>query len=159
MQVDGDNMYYAFNHRYQGVKGTPYLLRTWQKADLRLQSDQVLKDVYIKYDLIENNLMAIRQPGDSIILASGWVKEFLLHELVVQPTPQIVDRQTSPIHARREPDRRGPSGEEQGAVGERAAVVELHAAGHRLRRCVTLRSDAGVRRGPSPRDAPARCAG
>ncbi|SNC65825.1 hypothetical protein SAMN06265337_1403 [Hymenobacter gelipurpurascens] len=87
-----DDTYFIFNHRYQGIKGTPFLSQYWQKADLRLQSDKVMKDVPIKYDLMENKLIALRKEGDSIILASGLVKEFVLHDMALKPLMEPVDK-------------------------------------------------------------------
>ncbi|TGD82340.1 hypothetical protein [Hymenobacter wooponensis] len=87
-----DDTYYIFNHRYSGVKGTPFLSQYWQKADLRLQSDKVMKDVPIKYNIMENKLVALRKEGDSIILASGLVKEFILHDMTFKPLMEPVDK-------------------------------------------------------------------
>lgn len=92
-QSANDQIFYTFSHRYKGVKGTPFLVKTWQKADLKLQNGQVLSGVPVKYDVMDNNLMAMRKEGDSLILASGFVKEFVLHNnIVYKPVVMEVDK-------------------------------------------------------------------
>ncbi|MCC2545284.1 hypothetical protein LJY25_02415 [Hymenobacter sp. BT175] len=86
-----NDTYLTFNHQYKGVKGSPYLLPGWQKADLRLQNNQLIPNVPVKYDVLGNNLLAIRKPNDSIIVGFGQVKEFTLRNVALGPQGQPAD--------------------------------------------------------------------
>jgi hypothetical protein len=47
----------AFDDRYEGVKGSPYLFETWTEGRLTLSDSAVVKEVYLfKFDLIENEV-------------------------------------------------------------------------------------------------------
>lgn len=83
-QVLDDNSYHAFNHRYASVKGSPYLLPDWHMADLGLKSGVQKKNVLIKYNVLDNQLLAMWSSGDSIIVAPGQVQTFVLHDLLTK---------------------------------------------------------------------------
>lgn len=76
----GEN-FHTFDLRYRGVKGSPYLDKGWQWADVQAQG-KTLTHVPVRYDILNNNLRLMQRPGDSIILATNQVKEFSLYETV-----------------------------------------------------------------------------
>lgn len=77
--VEGDETFHTFDRRYKGVKGSPYMLNGWHKANVQTTS-KTLTDVPVLYDVLNNNLIVMRAPGDSIVLYPGQVKEFAIDD-------------------------------------------------------------------------------
>jgi hypothetical protein len=47
----------AFDDRYEGVKGSPYLFETWTEGRLTLSDSALVKEIYLfKFDLTENEV-------------------------------------------------------------------------------------------------------
>jgi hypothetical protein len=70
-----------FDNRYQGMRGSPYLLNYWTPADITFANNKTEKDVPIKYDVHANQLMMRRPQGDSVVIVSPVVSSFQLKDV------------------------------------------------------------------------------
>lgn len=67
----------AFNNRYEGIKGSPYYHDDWLKGTLELENGKVVKDVEMKLNLYENELI-VKDGKQSGIINRALVKGFSL---------------------------------------------------------------------------------
>jgi len=70
-----------FDNRYQGMRGSPYLLTHWMQADITYANNKTEKDVPVKYDVYANRLVMRRPQGDSVVIVSPTVSGFLLKDV------------------------------------------------------------------------------
>jgi hypothetical protein len=73
-----NTMINTIDHRYEGLRGTPYFLPEWNKGQIEMVAGQHYKDVSIKFDAYRQYLILLRpQSGsDSIIVNANQVKSF-----------------------------------------------------------------------------------
>ncbi|WP_324671126.1 hypothetical protein [Hymenobacter sp. GOD-10R] len=83
--------YYTFNHRYNGMSGTPFLVAGWRKGEVHLDHNQVVRNVSLKYDLYRHGLLALQPNGDSIIVGLDRVQEFVIHDTHVTNAGSFVE--------------------------------------------------------------------
>jgi hypothetical protein len=72
----------AFDNRYEGVHGSPYLFPYWCNADIELAGNQVHADVPVKYDVYLNQLVMRRPQGDSVVILPGLVAGFVMKDVI-----------------------------------------------------------------------------
>ncbi len=82
-QIVGAGPYTMVNtidHRYEGLRGTPYFLPEWNKGEIEMVSGQHYKEVPIKFDAYRQHLILLRTwvGNDSIIVNADQVKSFQL---------------------------------------------------------------------------------
>ena len=84
----------TIDHRYEGLRGTPYFLPEWNKGQIEMVAGQHYKEVPIKFDAYRQHLILLRTwaGNDSIIVNASQVKSFQLKE----PEWAIVRLQTHP---------------------------------------------------------------
>jgi hypothetical protein len=70
----------SFDNRYQGMRGSPYLLSNWTPADITYANNKTATDVLVKYDVYSNQLVMRRPQGDSVVIISP-VSGFLLKDV------------------------------------------------------------------------------
>ncbi len=70
----------TIDHRYEGLRGTPYFLPEWNKGQIEMVSGQNYTDVPIKFDAFRQHLILLRSwvGGDSIIINADQVSSFQL---------------------------------------------------------------------------------
>jgi hypothetical protein len=69
--------YFAFDHRYQGVQGTPYLMKGWTPANVVLADKRFVENVPARYDAYRRYLIIQPNGGkDSLWLDASRVSEF-----------------------------------------------------------------------------------
>ncbi|MBD2704905.1 hypothetical protein IC229_30010 [Spirosoma sp. BT702] len=68
----------TIDHRYEGLRGTPYFLPEWNKGQIEMTAGQNYKDVPIKFDAFRQQLMLLRtwMGNDSIMVNPETVKSF-----------------------------------------------------------------------------------
>ncbi|WP_460970530.1 hypothetical protein [Spirosoma migulaei] len=82
-QIVGSGPYTMVNtmdHRYEGLRGTPYFLPAWNKGQIEMVAGQNYKEVPIKFDAYRQHLILLRTwaGNDSIIVNADQVKSFQL---------------------------------------------------------------------------------
>lgn len=82
-QIVGAGPYTMVNtidHRYEGLRGTPYFLPEWNKGEIEMVSGQHYKEVPLKFDAYRQHLILLRTwvGSDSIIVNAEQVKSFQL---------------------------------------------------------------------------------
>ncbi|GAB4049957.1 hypothetical protein GCM10028810_42530 [Spirosoma litoris] len=82
-QIVGAGPYTMVNtmdHRYEGLRGTPYFLPAWNKGQIEMAAGQNYKEVPIKFDAYRQHLILLRTwaGNDSIIVNVDQVKSFQL---------------------------------------------------------------------------------
>ncbi|WP_020595233.1 hypothetical protein [Spirosoma panaciterrae] len=82
-QIVGAGPYTMVNtidHRYEGLRGTPYFLPEWNKGQIEMVAGQHYKNVPIKFDAYRQHLILLRTwaGNDSIIVNVDQVKSFQL---------------------------------------------------------------------------------
>ncbi|GAB4041088.1 hypothetical protein GCM10028809_67340 [Spirosoma gilvum] len=82
-QIVGAGPYTMVNtidHRYEGLRGTPYFLPEWNKGQIEMVAGQNYKEVPIKFDAYRQHLILLRTwaGSDSIIVNADQVKSFQL---------------------------------------------------------------------------------
>ena len=82
-QIVGSGPYTMVNtidHRYEGLRGTPYFLPNWNKGEIEMVAGQHYRDVPIKFDAYRQHLILLRTwvGNDSIIVNADQVKSFQL---------------------------------------------------------------------------------
>lgn len=70
----------TIDHRYEGLRGTPYFLTEWNKGEIEMVTGQHYKEVPIKFDAFRQHLILLRTwaGNDSIIVNADQVKSFQL---------------------------------------------------------------------------------
>ncbi|GAB3896250.1 hypothetical protein [Spirosoma agri] len=86
-QIVGSGPYGMLNtidHRYEGLRGTPYFLPTWNKGKIEMAGGQSYTEVPIKFDAFRQHLLLLRTwvGNDSIIINAEQVKSFQLRDEV-----------------------------------------------------------------------------
>lgn len=65
------------DNRYEGLRGTPYLVPTWSKGEIELVTGKVYADVPLKFDALTQNLVILRPAQkDSILVYANQIKRF-----------------------------------------------------------------------------------
>ena len=82
-QIVGAGPYTMVNtidHRYEGLRGTPYFLPEWNKGEIEMVAGQHYREVPIKFDAYRQHLILLRTwvGNDSIIVNADQVKSFQL---------------------------------------------------------------------------------
>ncbi|GAB2558390.1 hypothetical protein [Spirosoma aerophilum] len=82
-QIVGDgvnSMVNTIDHRYEGLRGTPYFLPEWNKGQIEMTAGQNYTNVLIKFNAYQQHLMLLRTwaGNDSIIVDAEQVKRFTL---------------------------------------------------------------------------------
>ncbi|WP_400191346.1 hypothetical protein [Hymenobacter sp. B81] len=85
------NAFYTFDTRYEGLKGTPYLVSGWRPADLTLSDGRAFSDIPARFDVYSKRLV-IKQNKDSVWLDQRMVREFVLHDSPSPAMPTRTDR-------------------------------------------------------------------
>ena len=80
-QIVGSGPYTMINtidHRYEGLRGSPYFLPEWNKGQIEMETGKHYQDVPIKFNAYRQQLILLRpQVGnDSIIVNTSQVKSF-----------------------------------------------------------------------------------
>ncbi|KAA9339405.1 hypothetical protein F0P96_01945 [Hymenobacter busanensis] len=73
---------FSYDDRYTGVKGSPYVMRVWQPADITLNTNVRIPSVRLKYDALRNQLLARPDNSrpDSVMLNIASVKSFAFQD-------------------------------------------------------------------------------
>ncbi|WP_400191347.1 hypothetical protein [Hymenobacter sp. B81] len=79
---------YRFDTRYEGLKGSPYLVKGWNRADLITNDGRHVKQLPVRYDVYGKRLI-VRKGQDSIWVDKTSVREFLLFDA---PSPSLPAR-------------------------------------------------------------------
>lgn len=71
----------TIDHRYEGLKGSPYFLPTWSEGEIDMVNGQHYTNVPIKFDAFRQYLILLRNRAgqDSIVVSADQVKSFQLH--------------------------------------------------------------------------------
>ncbi|MGY2132816.1 hypothetical protein ACW9KT_11355 [Hymenobacter sp. HD11105] len=75
--VDG-SAFVRFDNRYEGVRGTPYLVRAWVPGKLQLANKAQAPEVKLKYDAAQRLLLMLRPSKDSMYLDMNKIEGFAL---------------------------------------------------------------------------------
>ena len=80
-QIVGSGPYTMVNtidHRYEGLRGTPYFLPEWNKGQIEMVSGKHYTEAQIKFDAYRQHLILLRPwaNNDSIIVNADMVKSF-----------------------------------------------------------------------------------
>ncbi len=69
------------DNRYEGLRGTPYLIPTWSKGEIELISGKTYAGVPLKFDASSQNLVMLRPAmKDSLILYANQIKRFAFQD-------------------------------------------------------------------------------
>lgn len=73
-----NTMINTIDHRYEGLRGTPYFLPEWNKGQIEMVAGQHYTDVPIKFNAYRQYLILLRprSGNDSIIVHTNQVKSF-----------------------------------------------------------------------------------
>ena len=73
-----NTMVNTIDHRYEGLRGTPYFLPEWNKGQIEMVAGQHYKEVPLKFDAYRQHLILLRPwaGNDSIIVNANQVKSF-----------------------------------------------------------------------------------
>ena len=64
--------------RYEGYRGTPFLVPNWEKGELWMVDGKRIKDVPMKYDALHKEVWIMRSPTDSIVVNADQLRGFRL---------------------------------------------------------------------------------
>ncbi len=83
-QIVGAGPYTMVNtmdHRYEGLRGTPYFLPVWAKGQVEMAAGQNYTNVPLKFNAYQQQLILLRTwaGNDSIIVSADQVKRFTLN--------------------------------------------------------------------------------
>ncbi|SOD93470.1 hypothetical protein [Spirosoma fluviale] len=75
-----NGMVNTIDHRYEGLRGTPYFLPEWNKGQIEMTAGQNYTNVPIKFNAYQQQLILLRTwaGNDSIIVDASQVKRFTL---------------------------------------------------------------------------------
>ena len=75
-----NGMINTIDHRYEGLRGTPYFLPEWTKGQIEMTAGQNYTNVPLKFNAYQQQLMLLRtwSHNDSIIVDATQVKRFTL---------------------------------------------------------------------------------
>lgn len=73
-----NTMINTIDHRYEGMRGTPYFLPEWNKGQIEMVAGQHYKEAQLKFDAYRQHLIMLRPwaGNDSIIVNANMVKSF-----------------------------------------------------------------------------------
>lgn len=77
--VEG-SAFVRFDNRYEGVRGTPYLIPSWLPGSVQLASKVPLPELKLKYDANQRLLLLLRNAKDSIYLDMNRIESFVLND-------------------------------------------------------------------------------
>ncbi|MFD2932993.1 hypothetical protein [Spirosoma flavum] len=82
-----NGMVNTIDHRYEGLRGTPYFLSDWTKGQVEMTAGQNYTNVPLKFNAYQQQLVLLRTwaGGDSIVVSSDQVKRFTLQNKDGQP--------------------------------------------------------------------------
>ena len=69
----------TYNHAYEGIKGSPLLFNDWKKGRVILTTGKIYNDIKIKYDVYENELIALSERG-AIYIDRNIIRSFELKD-------------------------------------------------------------------------------
>lgn len=90
----------SIDHRYEGLRGTPYFLSSWSKGQLDMLNGQTYPNALIKFDVFRQQVILLRTwaGGDSISINTDQLKSFQLRSETGEtfrfkrlPDPKIPD--------------------------------------------------------------------
>lgn len=67
----------TFDHRYEGVKGSPFFVDQWITGTVYLENGKIYKNVPLKYDVYQNELLA-KTRGQAIYITRDIINNFVL---------------------------------------------------------------------------------
>lgn len=67
----------TFDHRYEGVKGSPFFVDQWINGTVYLENGKIYKDLPLKYDVYQNELLALTR-GQAIYVTRNIINSFVL---------------------------------------------------------------------------------
>ncbi|SMC00492.1 hypothetical protein SAMN00120144_1246 [Hymenobacter roseosalivarius DSM 11622] len=70
----------SFDNRYEGVRGTPYLVAAWVPGTIQLASKVHLPETKLKYDANQRLLLMLRGPKDSTYVDMNKIEGFVLRD-------------------------------------------------------------------------------
>ncbi|MBC6607702.1 hypothetical protein H8B13_12810 [Hymenobacter sp. BT188] len=70
----------SYDNRYEGVRGTPYLISAWIPGTIQLASKVPLPETKLKYDANQRLLLMLRSPKDSTYVDMNKVEGFVLND-------------------------------------------------------------------------------
>lgn len=75
-----NDMVNTIDHRYEGLRGTPYFLPEWNKGQIEMTAGQNYTNVPLKFNAYQQQLILLRTwaGNDSIIVDASQVKRFTL---------------------------------------------------------------------------------
>jgi hypothetical protein len=81
-----NGMVRKFDSRYEGIRGTPYLVNYWNNGTIVLKNGKSFNNVPVKIDLYGYEVISKRANGDSIIVKAGSIDKVILTDaLTAQP--------------------------------------------------------------------------
>jgi hypothetical protein len=78
----GSNMVRLFDSRYEGIRGNPFVLPYWCSTEIVFKDGRRFKEVPLKYDVYQNQIVIKRPQGDSVILNPAPISHFTLQDVV-----------------------------------------------------------------------------
>jgi hypothetical protein len=80
--ADPYKMVNAFDMRYEGVKGNPYLIGDWAKGRLLFTNNEWSQEVDLKFDCYNQEVRYKRPQGDSLIVYPSQLRGFQINDQV-----------------------------------------------------------------------------
>ncbi|MDO1450620.1 hypothetical protein Q0590_30385 [Rhodocytophaga aerolata] len=77
-----NGMVRKFDTRYEGVRGTPYLVNYWNNGTIVLKGGKKLSEVPVKVDLFGYEIISKRVSGDSIIVKAATIDKVMLTDVL-----------------------------------------------------------------------------
>lgn len=68
----------SYDHRYEGVKGTPYLFSDWMQGEIIMRDSSILEQVLLRYDVYQDELIAKRSNNNEIVIDKNQIRGFSL---------------------------------------------------------------------------------
>lgn len=78
----GSNLVRTFDTRYDGIRGTPFLLPYWCSTEVIFKDGRRFSEVPLKYDVYQNQIVFKRPQGDSVILNAAPVSHFTMQDIL-----------------------------------------------------------------------------
>jgi len=78
----GSNLVRTFDTRYDGIRGTPFLLPYWCSTEVVFKDGRRFSTVPLKYDVYQNQVVIKRPQGDSVILNAAPVSYFTMQDII-----------------------------------------------------------------------------
>jgi hypothetical protein len=88
--VEG-SAFIRFDNRYEGVRGTPYLVSAWLPGTVQLSTKVPLPELKLKYDASQRLLLLLRNSKDSMYLDMNRIESFVLRD-PTKPEPRTFQR-------------------------------------------------------------------